>query len=248
MNNVTLVTLNIWGGYLREKLLSYFKTNSHIDIFCLQEVYHSASEKISTCDMKLSLNIFNDIDTILTEHNGYFCPVVGDYGLAIFIKKSFNVKNSENILIHENNRYHGKGPTHQRKMQCITYAHGTQSMTICNVHGLWNGNGKTDSIDRIKQSENIKHFLLNLQSPYIVCGDFNLEPSTKSLMLIKDGLEDHIEMNNIISTRTHYYKKEIKYADYIFTSKQVAVSYFKVMSDVVSDHSPLLLKFENEYL
>lgn len=56
-------------------------------------------------------------------------------------------------------------------------------------------------------------------------------------------------MNNLVkeykvtSTRTSYYPKQEKFADYIFTSPDVAVKSFAVLQDEVSDHSPLLVEF-----
>ena len=43
-----LITLNIWGGHLREQLLAFIDAYHDIDIFCLQEAYHNAPYKTST--------------------------------------------------------------------------------------------------------------------------------------------------------------------------------------------------------
>ena len=76
-----LITLNIWGGYLKQEILNFFNNYQEIDIFCLQEVYCKADKKISTCDLKLSLDIFTEIQDELPNHIGYFRPVVNDiYG------------------------------------------------------------------------------------------------------------------------------------------------------------------------
>ena len=53
-----------------------------------------------------------------------------------------------------------------------------------------------------------------------------------------------IRENNITSTRTELYEKELRMADYIFVSPEVTVKDFKVLPDVVSDHSPLYMEFE----
>ncbi|MGL6035657.1 MAG: hypothetical protein ACRC0B_00600 [Legionella sp.] len=37
-----LITLNIWGGYIRNPLLEFIHEHKDIDIFCLQEVYNNA--------------------------------------------------------------------------------------------------------------------------------------------------------------------------------------------------------------
>ena len=78
-----------------------------------------------------------------------------------------------------------------------------------------------------------------------MCGDFNLLPSTESIKMFEDfDLINLIKENNIISTRTSFYKKEEKFADYVFVSKGIKVNEFKVLIDEISDHSPLLIDFE----
>lgn len=238
-----LITLNIWGGYLKEKLLNFFAKHQDIDIFCLQEVYRSASQKISTCDMVLSLDIFHDIAVCLPEHQGYFCEVVPTYGLAMFVKKSIKVIKTENVLIHPNNTYLGRGPTHQRLMQCLTYEDRDNQVTICNVHGLWNGKGKSDSSERIQQSKAIKDYANSLDNATILCGDFNLEPNTQSLDILKDNMTDLIADYSITSTRTAYYGKPIKYADYVLTTPDINTAKFKVLDDLVSDHAALWMQY-----
>ena len=52
-----------------------------------------------------------------------------------------------------------------------------------------------------------------------------------------------VERYGVTSTRTRFYPKEEKFADYIFTSPEIQVNHFEVLKDQVSDHAPLLLEF-----
>src|SRR5579872_1700763 len=98
-----LITLNIWGGHVRNPLLDFIKHNQDIDIFCFQEVYHNAKEKISNEDRLLSLNIFSELQALLPDHVGYFRPAVENiYGVASFIKKEIPVLEEGEISIHHN--------------------------------------------------------------------------------------------------------------------------------------------------
>jgi endonuclease/exonuclease/phosphatase family metal-dependent hydrolase len=91
--------------------------------------------------------------------------------------------------------------------------------------------------------------LQRLKAPFIVCGDFNLRPDTESLKQIETsvpGIKNWISLTGAVSTRSQYYPKPEKFADYIFTSPGIEVCRFEVLSgeqDQISDHLPLLLEF-----
>lgn len=239
-----LITLNIWGGHVYSPLLDFIRSHQDIDIFCFQEVYHNAPDKISDEDRKVSLTIFAELQQLLPEHQGFFRPVVDDiYGIGMFVKKSLNVLAEGEVNIHENPDYTGIGPAHSRNLQWLQCNIEGKKYTIVNVHGLWNGKGKTDTPERLAQSQKIREFIDRLDTPTIMCGDFNLRPDTESVKIIEQGMSNLIKQYNIGSTRTSYYPKAEKFADYIFTSPEVAINQFTVLQDEVSDHSPLLLEF-----
>src|SRR3989338_5052371 len=84
--------------------------------------------------------------------------------------------------------------------------------------------------------------LKTLTNPYVMSGDFNLLPDTQSIKKLEDfGLRNLIKEHNITSTRTSLYPKAEKFADYTLTSKKIIIEDFKVLTDEVSDHSPLYL-------
>jgi endonuclease/exonuclease/phosphatase family metal-dependent hydrolase len=239
-----LITLNIWGGHVRNPLLNFIKSQSDIDIFCFQEVYHNAHEKISSEDRKVSLNIFSELRDLLPEHNAFFRPVVENvFGIGTFVKKDLDVLGEGDISIHVNHQYSGRGPTHSRNLQWLECHINQKIYSIINVHGLWNGMGKTDSPARISQSMRIREFMDTIKTPKILCGDFNLRPDTESMKIIEKDMINHIQVNNVTSTRTSLYPKSEKYADYVFTSPEIEVNRFEVLKDEVSDHAPLYIEF-----
>jgi|SRR5579883_3407734 len=239
-----LITLNIWGGHIRNPLLDFIASHQDIDIFCFQEVYHNAKEKISNEDRKLSLNIFAELQGLLPEHIGFFRPAVENiFGVATFIKKKINVMEEGDITIHHNPNYPGSGPTHSRNLQWVKCCIDNQVFSVLNVHGLWNGRGKTDTPERIAQSQKIRNFMDEINTSKIICGDFNLRPDTESMKIIEHGMNNLVKLHHINSTRTSFYPKPEKFADYILTSPDIAVNTFEVMKEEVSDHAPLLLDF-----
>lgn len=239
-----LISLNIWGGHVYQSLLSFFDKYHDIDIFCLQEVYHRAKEKVSSDNRQVFLNIFSDIQHILINHTGYFMPMVnGVYGLAVFIRNDIQVVQESNAKIYHNPQYLGVGPAHSRWLQHLDCQMGRDFFSVVNVHGLWNGRGKGDSPERLIQSARIRQVLDNLARPNILCGDFNLLPDTQSIKFLEEHMRNLLVEYGIVNTRTSYYQKTERFADYVFTSTNTTVHDFSVLNDEVSDHFPLLLDF-----
>lgn len=242
-----LITLNIWGARVREPFFDFIKNNKDVDIFCFQELYNKAEEKLGRFSPESSHNIFSEIQELLPEHDSFFRPVIGDvYGIGIFIKKRINILEEGEIIIHSN-KTSAEGIIdghHSRNLQWIKFENNGVLLSIVNVHGLWNGKGKTDTPERLEQSRKIKDFMNNINGLKVLCGDFNLRPDTKSIQIIEEGLSNLVKTHDVKSTRTSLYDKEEKFADYIFVSPEIKVNKFEVMNDEVSDHSPLFLDFQ----
>lgn len=239
-----LMTLNLWGGHVREPLLQFIENYSSIDFFCFQEVYHNAPNQISSEDRAVSLNIFSELQQLLPNHQGYFRPVVNEiYGISIFVKKEITVLQEGDMTIYENQHYPGRGPSHSRNLQWVECETQKGHYYILNVHGLWNGQGKFDCDDRINQSNRIRNFMDQIDVPKILCGDFNLRPDIESMKIIEHNMNNLIKTYQVTGTRTRLYPKSEKYADYILVSPEITVNQFKVLNEEVSDHAPLFLDF-----
>lgn len=241
-----LITLNIWGGHLRNPLLKFIHEHRNVDVFCLQEVYYNAHRTIENKDKEkeLSLNIFSDLQKLLPDHHAIFKPAVENvYGVGMLIKNTIDIIGEGEINIHQKQYYPGIGLNHERNLQWIECELDNKIYSILNVHGLWNGKGKKDTPERINQSERIRQFMDTINTPKILCGDFNLRPDTQSMEILEQGMNNLIKIHNIRSTRTRFYTKEEKFADYILTSPEIVVKQFTVLEDEVSDHAPLYIDF-----
>ncbi len=240
-----IVFLNTWGGRVTDPLIQFFKDNQDVDVFCLQEVHTSinnnSSDQAQWTDQ--CYDSLEKIREILIDYRVFMRPYLSDYfGLAIFIKKNINIMKEGELFVHKHAGYVPVGDVgnQARNIQYVTLKINESTLTLVNFHGLWNGNGKDDTEDRLKQSENIISFLKTLDHQYILGGDFNLSPDTKSLHMFEDfGMRNLIKEYDITSTRTSFYTKENKFADYVFVSRGVTVQDFKVLPDEVSDHAPL---------
>lgn len=240
-----IISLNIWGGHVKAPLLKFFSDYQDIEIFCLQEVYYKAKAKITDESRTLALDILSEIKECLPHHQILFKPVVNNiYGIALLVKTDIQILREGSIPIYHNLSYPGIGPAHSRILQWCECKRNKEVFTVANIHGLWNGQGTMDSPERILQSQRIRHFIDSIETPLIVCGDFNLRPDTMSMKIIEAGLKNCIHEFQIQSTRTSYYPKEERWADYMLLSKDIEVNSFEVLPDEVSDHSPLFLNFE----
>ena len=241
-----IVSLNTWAGVVLEPLLNFFTLHQDVDVFCLQEIYSDAEEKAERHPNLIEkLDLFEQIENKLKDtHVGYFRPAYKDYyGIAIFVKKSLKIVEEGDLCIYENNDPEGRG-RHSRNLQYVRTFLNDKPIVISHVHGLWNGMGKGDTDDRIEQSKRIKTFIDIQNMPVVLIGDFNLNPDTQSISIIEKGMRNLIKEYNVTSTRTSYYAKEGKFADYAFVTPGVDVKDFAVLPDEVSDHAALSLEIE----
>lgn len=246
-----LITLNTWGGKVYQPLMEFLSKYKDVDIFCFQEIFHNLDEKTSTADLIVvndgCKKLLDNIEEILWEHEGYFCPVHGaSYGLAIFVKKNIKIAEVGDVLLYKNKDFDPNDDfsDHDRKLQWLKIIHNDRDIIIMNVHGHWTGKGKEDNPARLQQSKEIVNLLKRFTGvPRILCGDFNLRPDTESIKMLEKGMTNLVTKNGITSTRTSLYSKSEKFADYVFTSSEVKVIDFKILPDEVSDHTPLLLEF-----
>ena len=243
--HMKLITLNIWGGHVAEPFAKFIHDHKEVDILCLQEVYQGGAEKINGDDRWVDTSIYEKIVSWMPDHEGYFCPLVSNiYGLATFVRKGIQVEAVGEVPIFDSPAYVGVGADHSRKIQWLRMLDDGTPFTLINLHGLWNGKGKTDCPERIEQSHIVRTFIDSLDTPWALVGDFNLKPGTESLAILDKGSVNWVIEQGIQSTRTSYYPKEERMADYIVTSPGITGSDFAVMPDEVSDHAALAIDFE----
>lgn len=263
-----VISLNVWGGKVYDKLYSFLEKNKKdVDIFCLQEVFNTTSSKVEIDESQFKTEVdpltikgpraplFKALSELLSEFNAYYAPIQEgfdyyqrvpydlSFGLATFIRKDIPVKISGEKFVYrwKNSRDENSNISVGRNVQYFTVEYKNSLLTIMNFHGLWNGQGKTDTEYRITQSENVIDVLTHLKGKKILVGDFNLLPDTESLKILENGMTNLIKEFGFTSTRSRYYTKPEKFADYILVSPDVKVNEFRVLPDEVSDHLPLFL-------
>ena len=124
-----------------------------------------------------------------------------------------------------------------------------KKLVIANVHAQWYPGDKRDTPARIRQSRKLITALANISGSKIICGDFNLEPDTKSIRMIEcAGYRNLIKEYAIPDTRGPLNNKlwptsHQHYADFCFVSPGVKVHTFQVPQTIaVSDHLPMIVE------
>ena len=248
-----LITLNTWGGRLKEPLEAFLKERSlDTDVFCFQEMYNMSEEEAEgeqTDAKNQNRYLFEETKAMLADFEAYFCPIIQDtFGIAIFLRKGIETVASGEVMIYANPEFSPEqgGYDHDRKMQWIHIKRDRKDFMLMNVHGHRDSAGTmSDNFNTIDQSKKINEFIETTGSiPKILVGDFNLGIKTASIQLLGEHVNNLVIDHDVSSTRTEHYTGDQKHADYIFVSNEVLVEKFAVLPDIVSDHAPLYLEFD----
>jgi len=214
------------------------------------------------------LNLFSLLrNSLIDTHIGFHSPSVRgvhdleeselkvEYGLATFIRRDlFPYTYRTGSLHRELGQFNGCTSA-SRAIVSMTLPYKGGALLLGHMHGLWNGEGKGDSPDRFAQSSRALEFLRNhkdyeargARMPGMFGGDFNLTSGTHALrMLVKSkvfGPEGGESLNatfNIKDTRTLYYEKDEREADFVIASPWLKAN-LKVERNVPSDHAALIV-------
>ena len=243
--SMKLVCLNIWKGKLLDSVLDFIRSQAPTtDIFCFQEVTRSLGTK------GVHQDAFSAIAEALPDFQGFFeaaqdYPDGAEEGLATFVQRRDTIDKEGDLFVYRtrNAMLGDDGRTQGRNLQFVEFPLNGKEFTVVNFHGLWTGDGRGDTSERIEQSRKMKEFLSRIQAHTIVCGDFNLSRDTQSMTIIEDGMKNLIKEYGITSTRNRFFEWPDKFADYILVSPEVTVKSFQVIQNEVSDHLPLILEF-----
>ncbi len=250
-----VISLNTWGGKIgKEKFFNFIEKYKNTDVFCFQEVWsggHHADGMVSAGRIITGVihELAQELSSVLKDHTLYFRPHYSDFfGIAIFVKKNIEIVEEGEFFVYQEKGYmpaNGEDyANHARNVQYITFKTASGLQTIINFHGTWDASGKGDTEKRLKQTDRMLDFLKNITTPRVLCGDFNVMPDTESLKRIENtGLINLIKEYKITSTRTSFYTKPERFADYMLVSKEIKVKEFKILPEEISDHTAMYLEF-----
>jgi hypothetical protein len=265
---VRIICLNGWGGRLHDALAAYIRAAAP-DVLCLQEVVHTPASDKDWLDYRdgdhvlpQRANFFRDIADALPDHVATFCPAAqGDlwdgrqvipsqWGLATFVRKSYPIIGQVQAFVHKTFSPDGYGDhPRSRNAHAVRLYDFERDWPACviHTHGLRDLKGKIDTPERLAQAHKLAGLVTAIREPgdrIVLCGDFNVEPDSETFDILRQtGLTDLVTGRDHTSTRTSYYKKSGRFADYMLVNDVIDVKRFEVVTaPEVSDHCPLLLE------
>lgn len=243
-----LISLNAWGGRLRESIDEFVQRHAgSTDVFCLQEIHANSSQEADSKTGERP-DFFKELQDLLPDFVGIFAEQVSGTGLATFVRDALAIENTDShfILSSEELRHlrMSNGTRYYPRIAQVVSLKEPR-LTVCNFHGV-PGSNKRDTVERELQMKRLHELLSKSNSQKILVGDFNLSPDTEAVRSLEEGMRNLVMDGGFKTTRTkHYDKKEmLPFADYTFVTPGIRVIDFQVLSDEVSDHSPMFLEFE----
>lgn len=225
-----IIFLNAWRGQAPEIKKFILDQVPSTDIFCFQE-YDNPKKDIFCLDyLKDDYQYFFDHQKIGKE---------ASYNVT-FVKN--NLKVLENTTVGKEDKKIGLGIFTKVKTS------KNNILNIVNFHGLAFPGDKQDNPDRLKQSQSIVDFLKNYSGPKIIGGDFNLDKDIRSTQIFEEnGFRSLIKEFKIGNTRNQlswqkYPDNKQYFADHLFISSELKITYFAVPYIEVSDHLPLIIE------
>lgn len=267
---IRVLSLNCWGGRLCSPLLQYLRS-ADADVYCLQEVYTAPPLTPRSLvfgrrfgELPIRPHLFDEIAAVLPGYHGYFSPAVQGFlkdcigtkyygvlgGLSTFVRRTLPVMEQRSAFVYGKFRPNIFGPPPiSRTAHCVRVYHDETGLpvTIAHMHGLWIPEGKMDTDDRRRQAEDLCDLVQSIADPLtekaVVCGDFNVLPDSYTFAKLRSlSFGELVTRGGVVDTRTSYYTKEQRAADYLCVSASVQVIDFHVVDKPeVSDHRPLLL-------
>ena len=241
-----IIQLNIWGGKLGKQIIEILQKETP-DLVCFQEVIVFPAGK----EGDLFFSTLEKFKQAGDFAHSFFSPVFGfsymkqkaDFGNAILSMHPFQ----ETKAVFTRKEYIDDqemldGDFNIRNLQHVTLKVGGENLNVLNHHGHHLHEHKNGDVETVRQCKIIADYVQALQGKTVLCGDFNLAPESSSLSELNMLLVNQCIRTKVSTTRTSLtHKAEV--CDYIFTSSNIEVKRFDVLTDIASDHKALVLEF-----
>jgi len=263
MQTIKLVSWNVGIRIDNTEKVIDFLIKESPDIICLQEVADH-QEKSAKKMFQVKADLDNSLCKLypycsfspLWEAKGFFKSRRElDFGGLIkqgnAIYSKYKILNQSTDFVHREylqmiDWSNFRKEDHGRALQTIELRVEGGDLRIMNIHGIWTTDKMGD-----ERTENEANFILEIvgekDSPVLIAGDFNLLPKSSAIKKLSKKLRNLIiEDKNISITRPRFEDGLAaggNIIDYIFTTKNIKISDFRVSKVNISDHYPLITEF-----
>jgi endonuclease/exonuclease/phosphatase family metal-dependent hydrolase len=241
-----ILQLNIWSGKLEKQLTALLKRED-ADVLCLQEVvYVEGGSSYFFLDMQEIMAAAGYTHFYHTPSwSGKYMRREASWGNCVLSKLPFKSQSSFYTFQSEVRDFDFLEDTDYnrgRSLQHVVVETDNGDLNILNHHGYQLPEHKHGNDETLRQCGMIADYAKKLERDVVLCGDFNLIPTSESMELINKVLVNHTKERGVVTTRTPLtYKTEA--CDYIFTSPDIEVKNFQVLDDIASDHKALTIEF-----
>lgn len=226
---MNIIFLNTWHSEMPPELHAYVKGIARtVDVFCFTEAFES--------DLYIYDELLIDFEKITVEKRHEKLR----FGNVMYVRKDLKITESGTFFADDTS----VGLAHYAALE----KNGLQTV-VCSMHGIPYPGNKLDTPERLRQTQTLLKAFAG-RKRVIVGGDFNLMPETESIRLFADDsyrdlIADYaIETTRNFLTFEKYPGSPQYFADYAFTSADIAVRDFIVPAVIVSDHQPLELSID----
>lgn len=267
-----IISLNTWGGHLWLQLAGFLSAEAPDILCLQEVIHSPvpAPDWLDYRDDGAQLpqraHLFRDVAALLPDHVAHFAPAARGqlwdgatalpslWGLATFVRADHPIIGQAQGFVHKDFSADGFGAHPRSRVAHVVRVHDPargRAVTIGHMHGLRDpAAGKRDTPDRLRQAERFAGLIAGVaepgaapDEPLIVGGDFNVEPDSVTFAILADlGLADRTLAVAPEGTRTSYYDKPGRFADYVLTNPAAAAATVTVVRQPeVSDHCPLVV-------
>lgn len=246
---VSILQLNINSDNYWEELVAYINSRD-FDVIQLQEV--TGKDSVSG-NIDSQIDCFEELKKILGDkYHGeiaiatrFTSSPTSYMGNATFYKKEFSLVEKNIIDIYKTTEpypsdaeafdYEGRSLLH------LELSIQGKNVSFLNTHLAWAKTPKEEP-HQTEQAKILVQYLQTLSTPFILTGDFNIDPEQPTIQKINalaKNLTTKFEITNTLNPRTHRAKvlfpKGVA-VDYIFVTEDIDVENFSVIDEDLSDH------------
>jgi len=250
----TFIQMNFWIGRLFYPIDKFLKTEKP-DIFSAQEMLSGPGDLTPdfwTAETLVAKEHF-DAFSLNKGMPSYINKGSDNYSIqaAIFTRNPAKRISEKNIMLFENPDDLSEKEKNEAKLYSLLH-NEIQLPNQTTVHVLTHHGrlvkGESGRIQHPVGDYNFKKiadYISTLKGPVILSGDFNLVKEAISLNPLKEiGLANLNDVHNVTEARNEFSWRPHEAVSHVYVNNQIIVSDYRVARENVSDHYPLVMKFQ----